>query len=210
MKAKEKAKFELFGYCLMDNHVHLLIKENEKIGISIKRIAVGYVSWHNNKYARAGHLFQNRFKSEVVETESYLLTVLRYIHQNPVKAKMVKSAKQFAWSSFKQYEHFYQNKDSYIDGQIIRYYLKTLTDFESYMNALNKDQCLEYNHVKKYSDNELKDMLQKENIINNFTEIPKEERDKFLKKIYNNTGASIRQLERVLGIGKTIIANAVK
>ncbi|NPV43358.1 MAG: hypothetical protein HPY70_05175 [Firmicutes bacterium] len=59
----------------MDNHVHLLLKKNdEDIGTSIKRITVGYVGWHNNKYGRAGHLFQNRYMSEPVETES-----LRYM-----------------------------------------------------------------------------------------------------------------------------------
>ena len=86
--ARETAGFRLHGYCLMDNHVHLLIEENEEIGTSIKRITVGYVQWHNNKHERTGHLFQNRYLSEPVETDAYLLTVLRYIHQNPVKAKI--------------------------------------------------------------------------------------------------------------------------
>jgi len=90
LSAKQNANFKLYGYCLMDNHVHLLIEENEEIGTSVKRITVGYVQWHNNKYGRTGHLFQNRYNSEVVETESYLVTVLRYIHQNPVKANIVK------------------------------------------------------------------------------------------------------------------------
>lgn len=79
IKAKEVGNFEIYGYCLMDNHVHLLIKEDEEIGTNIKRITVGYVGWHNNKYERTGHLFQNRYKSEPVETESYLIIVLRYI-----------------------------------------------------------------------------------------------------------------------------------
>ncbi|SHK30443.1 transposase, partial [Paramaledivibacter caminithermalis] len=61
--AKEKGQFLLYGYCLMDNHVHLLIKEGEEVGASIKRMTVSYVQWHNNKYGRTGHLFQNRFKS---------------------------------------------------------------------------------------------------------------------------------------------------
>lgn len=80
IRAKEEGSFELYGYCLMDNHVHLLIKEDGGIGKSIKRITVGYVGWYNKKHEISGHLFQNRFKSESVKTESYLLTVLRYIH----------------------------------------------------------------------------------------------------------------------------------
>ncbi len=94
-KAKRTGEFELCGYCLMDNHIHLLIKEKEDIGTSIKRITVGYVGWHNRKYERTGHLFQNRYLSECINTESYLITVLRYIHQNPVKAKMVESVEEY-------------------------------------------------------------------------------------------------------------------
>ena len=71
-QAKDKGGFLIHGYCLMTNHVHLLIKEEEEeIGKSIKRITVGYVGWHNQKYERTGHLFQtdlkaNRLKRKVI------------------------------------------------------------------------------------------------------------------------------------------------
>lgn len=112
LRAKEKGSFVLHGYCLMDNHVHLLMEEgNEHIGNSMKRITVGYVQWHNLKYSRTGHLFQNRYKSEPVENEGYFLTVLRYIHQNPVKAGMVKDMAHYKWSSYHSYlESFGQGK----------------------------------------------------------------------------------------------------
>jgi len=75
----------------MGNHVHLLIKEEtEELGVIMRRIGASYVYWYNRKYNRCGHLFQDRYKSEVVEDERYLLTVLRYIHQNLLKAGMVK------------------------------------------------------------------------------------------------------------------------
>jgi len=89
---KNICEFVFYGYCLMDNHVHLLIKETkESVSDIIKRICSSYVYWYNAKYKRCGHLFQERFKSEVVETDSYFLTVLRYIHQNPLKAKIAES-----------------------------------------------------------------------------------------------------------------------
>lgn len=75
----------------MQNHVHLLIKEGkEEIGDSIRRITVGYAQYHNRNHVRTGHLFQNRYKSEPVDDDRYLLVVLRYIHQNPLKAGIVK------------------------------------------------------------------------------------------------------------------------
>lgn len=75
----------------MSNHVHLLLKETEDtISNVVKSISGRYVFWYNKKYEPCGHLFQERYKSEAVENDEYLLTVLRYIHQNPIKVGMVK------------------------------------------------------------------------------------------------------------------------
>lgn len=80
----------------MDNHVHLLIKEITKpLSLGVKRICGSFVYWFNRKYNRCGHLFQERYKSEAVESDSYFLTVLRYIHQNPVKARITKNVSDF-------------------------------------------------------------------------------------------------------------------
>ena len=79
-----------YAYCLMSNHLHLLIRERgESVGETIKRIASSYVFYYNRKYGRDGHLFRDRFKSEPVNDMGYFTTLLRYIHQNPVKAKIV-------------------------------------------------------------------------------------------------------------------------
>ena len=79
-KAKEKSNFKLYAYCLMDNHVHMLIKEqDEPLELIFKRIGVSYVSYYNKKYELYGHLFQDRFRSEAVESDPYFLDVLRYI-----------------------------------------------------------------------------------------------------------------------------------
>ena len=90
---KDECGYSLYAFCLMGNHIHLLLKEGEEpISTILKRIAGSYVYWYNWKYGRSGHLFQDRFKSEPVEDDAYFLTVLRYIHQNPVKARICKKA----------------------------------------------------------------------------------------------------------------------
>ena len=77
----------IYAYCLMPNHVHILLKEeNEGLSSIIKRISAAYALFYNKKYERVGHLFQDRFKSEPVNDESYFFTLIRYIHQNPVAA----------------------------------------------------------------------------------------------------------------------------
>ncbi|SHK36763.1 transposase [Paramaledivibacter caminithermalis] len=209
--AKEKGQFLLYGYCLMDNHVHLLIKEGEEVGASIKRMTVSYVQWHNNKYGRTGHLFQNRFKSEVVESESYLLAVLRYIHQNPVQAKIVRKPSEYKWSSYNKYINRYNGKKEALDTAIVDGYFKNRSEYEFYMTQLNNDKCLEYENKKKYTDIELKDKLRRQfNNIDEINNLNILERDRLILEIRKSTGASIRQLSRVLGLGRGIIEKAIK
>jgi len=90
----------VLAYCLMTNHVHLVIRTGEEeVGQVMKRIGVRYASWHNRKYGRVGHLFQDRFKSRPVDDDTYLLTLLRYVWNNPVTAGIVKHPHQYKWSS---------------------------------------------------------------------------------------------------------------
>jgi len=212
LRIKEKVNFKLYAYCLMDNHIHLLIEEREEIGKSIKRITVGYVQWHNNKYGRTGHLFLNRYKSEVVETESYLITVVRYIHQNPVKAKIVDQAGNYLWSSYNQYIKDYKKEKTYIDAELIRGYYANQVDYERYMNETNNDECLDSKPKKKYTDEELRSRIKKEFGLSakEMANLTAEEKNNMIKNIYINMAISIRQLGRVLGLGKNIIEKAIK
>ena len=86
-----------YAYCLMSNHFHILIREREEsVGETVKRIASSYVYYYNRKYGRDGHLFKERFKSEPVNDMTYFTVLLRYIHQNPVKAGIVGRVKHYA------------------------------------------------------------------------------------------------------------------
>ena len=101
---KAVSGYKLFAYCLMSNHIHLLLRvEKEYLDLIIKRIAGSYVYWYNWKYKRNGHLFQDRFKSEPVEDDAYFLTVIRYIHQNPIKAGLSKTIDDYKFSSYNEY-----------------------------------------------------------------------------------------------------------
>ena len=101
---KEKSNFELYAFCLMTNHVHLLIKEvDEPLEVVFKRIGVRYVYYYNSKYDRLGSLFQDRFLSIPVEDDEYFISALRYIHNNPVKAKMIKNCADYTYSSYNDY-----------------------------------------------------------------------------------------------------------
>lgn len=99
-ECKKNAPFTLYAFCLMGNHLHLLIHPKaEPLADICKRVGVRYVQWYNKKYGRTGHLFQDRFRSEPVEDDAYFLSVLRYIYQNPVKASLCKTPEEYPWSS---------------------------------------------------------------------------------------------------------------
>lgn len=100
----EKPSFFLYAYCIMDNHVHMLIQPNEQqLGQIMKRIMTTYAIYFNNEYERVGHLFQNRYKSEVVEDVKYFFTLLNYIHRNPVEAGLCSHPGQYVHSSFTEW-----------------------------------------------------------------------------------------------------------
>lgn len=103
-KTREKYNFLLYCYCLMNNHIHLLVNDNgNDISKLMKSINVSYVSYFNRVYERCGHLFQDRFRSEIVDNDPYLLQVSRYIHNNPVKAGIVARPGEYRWSSYNAY-----------------------------------------------------------------------------------------------------------
>lgn len=100
---KKAQEFFLYAYCVMDNHIHLIVKEGkDPIARTIKRIAASYSYYFNKKYKRIGHVFQERFKSENIENESYLLSAIRYVHQNPLKPG-IGTIEGYKWSSYRDY-----------------------------------------------------------------------------------------------------------
>ena len=102
---EERYKMQIYAYCLMTNHVHLLIYDNDQdISKFMQGLSLSYVIYFNKKYGRTGHLFQDRFTSVMIKNDMQLMYVSRYIHLNPVRAKMVNRAKDYKWSSYSSYE----------------------------------------------------------------------------------------------------------
>jgi len=121
-KAKKKYKFYLYAYMLMGNHYHLLVETIEpNLSRIMQYINTAYTVYFNRKYKKNGHLFQGRYKSIVVDKDNYLLELTRYIHLNPVRAKIVERPEGYLWSSY----HGYMKKkgDGVIDRKEVNKYL---------------------------------------------------------------------------------------
>lgn len=196
----------------MDNHIHLLCKEtDESISDIVKRISSSYVHWYNAKYERSGHLFEGRFKSETVEEVRYFLTVLRYIHQNPLKAGVSKSVLNCKWTSIREY----LDKPNLVDTELALQLFshdekKALELFKAYTCDLNKENCLEVKNSVKITDQEVLEIMRSLGIPNSSSlqQMNKKERDKLLKRLKEIEGVTIRQVARITGISKSVVQRA--
>jgi REP element-mobilizing transposase RayT len=102
--AKEKFKFYLHAYCLMTNHYHLFLETTQpNLSRIMQYINTAYTIYYNTKRNKSGHLFQGRYKSILVEQDSYFTELTRYIHINPVIAKITTSPALYRWSSYNAY-----------------------------------------------------------------------------------------------------------
>jgi len=122
-QVKEKHQFILYTYCLMTNHIHLQLQTlNEEIWEIMRITNLKYARYFNTKYNLIGHLFQGRYRSELIEEDSYNLVISRYIHLNPVRAAMVEFPVDYKWSSYKVYMS--KNKANLISEEKILSYFK--------------------------------------------------------------------------------------
>ena len=117
---KERYKYSLYAYVLMSNHVHLLI-ETRTIPLSkiLQGINQSYTMYFNRKYKTVGHLFQGRYKAILCDKDAYLLSLIKYIHLNPVRAKIAKAAGEYRWSSHQSYDK-QKNNDIVDTDQVLR------------------------------------------------------------------------------------------
>lgn len=202
---KAISEYKLFAYCLMGNHIHLLIKEEkEPIKQIVKRIANRFVYWYNIKYQRVGHLFQDRFKSEPVENDAYFITVIRYIHQNPIKAGLCKDISSYKFSSYNDY---FSNTD-YIDKDYV-FEIIPFEIFEQFHKEIQNENCLEIDGRTKIrvTDEQAKRIIYKYTkcgSVAEFQSLNRALKEKSIKK-FHEKGVSIRQIARLCGQSKGIV-----
>lgn len=224
-KMRENKEYLLYAYCLMDNHVHLLISEDEDdISRSMKRIGVSYAYYFNKKYCRVGHLFQDRYRSEVIDGESYLLMAARYIHNNPVKAGIVDKASDYKWSSYRSYLKCDKNNKDIVEMSLILSIflekearaielLKEYTDdncedkFIECENNTDKPKLQEVNSDIKGKVNDI--LIKWGFSLERFKECKdKAMRNSLIREMKIEIGGSVREFSKILGISKDIIFRA--
>ena len=205
-----ECEFKLYAYCLMGNHVHMLLKDQaDNLETIFKKIGARYVYYYNVKYQRTGHLFQDRFKSEPVEDDAYFLTVLRYIHQNPVKAKLCTQVEDYPYSSYMEYLHESDWLDTdFVFGMVER------SDFATFNNTPNSDVCLEIvsDLRRRVTDTQAQMIIEKithGKTVTEFQGLEQQKKERYIKKIYDK-GVSVRQISRLTGTTKGMVEKYIK
>ena len=197
----------------MNNHVHLVIKEHSSADISLimKKILSTYACWFNKKYSRNGVLIANRYKSTSVDNDKYLLTLIRYIHQNPFKAGIVSEHENYRWSSYRDYITT-KNKMLTDTQFILEFFLSdnndTINNFKTFHNTLENHDFTIAERITKTDETikqEIITML-KGNEIYNLLLIPKSERNGILTALLQK-GFSIRQIVKATGISRGVVQN---
>ena len=216
VETKEKFNYEIYSYCLMDNHVHLLIYDiNMCLSKIMQSIAIKYSKYFNKKYSRVGHLFQNRFLSKNVESQIYFMQLCRYIHRNPEKARIAKT-RNYRWSSYREYVGKVELANTNLLLKIFSNDKKiAIEEFVKFHNldvdGIN-DIC-EYEMTTKLNDEEAKECMKyilKEEEIYEMKNYSKKDRDDILKLMSQIKGISLAQIARITGINKKVVERAVK
>ncbi len=212
-KYKKKSNIKIYGWCLMGNHVHLLLQEGkEELSVTMKRISVSFASYYNWRYKTTGHLFQDRYKSETIESDERLIAVVRYIHQNPIKAGLVKSPCDWKWSSSQEYYDNHTNPPLLLDVELIlSIFSEDRIKFKEYNESLNEDQFLDDKVKTRLTDEEARPLI-KEAIsgyeIAQIKSLPKSQRDEIVARVKKIVGITQRQASRILGIPLSLINRA--
>ena len=190
---KEEMGFEIYAYCFMSNHVHIVLKEKNDRDISLimKRILTKYARWYNLKYGRSGALIANRYKSLPVEIDEYFLHLIRYVHQNPIKAGITQDLIDYPYSSYIEYmeEPEFTNID-FVYGMIDKEEFK---EFHQHIEEIK----FRVTDSKKKTDDEVILKIRKKYGIENPKEIStleKEDRNKILYELKKE-----RKYQRMVG-----------
>ena len=201
-KVKKEIDVYIVSYCIMDNHVHILIKEEyiECLSRFMHKVNTLYAMYYNKKYNRVGYVFRDRYKSQVIYSENQLYTCINYIHNNPVKAGICRLASEYEYSSYNEYIKNMEEIQRNINGLLIK---EDILD--------KKENFLEIEEEKEV---EIKNAIEEYMKINNINFDTLKNERKNLKEIINMLkeyyGLSLRQISIYINVGRETVRNIAK
>lgn len=141
-----------YGFVIMGNHYHLVLKTTaEPLQSVMHRLNLRYSKYYNREHGHTGHVFQGRYKAIPVSDERYILSLVRYLHQNPVRAGICRSVEEYRWSS----DSFYrENKDDWVDTGLVLDILSgnRKTSLKKYIEFMSEKESVDYESIDVIGD----------------------------------------------------------
>ena len=193
----------IIAYCLMDNHVHLVLyDEKESVSEFMQKLSGRYAICFNKKYERSGHLFEGRFWSDPIRTNEHLLKVVRYVFQNPARAGIC-AADEYAWSSYHDFFDRHADRDT-----ILFELFSDENEYRSYFLDGAADENAPYRKVRDDSSavRIIQQIIDSENVYL-IHKMDRMSRNEALRKM-KQKGLSCRQIERITGVGRGTVSRA--
>ena len=207
---------EIYVWCLMSNHTHLLLKASlDGLVATMRKLGSVYAKYFNKIHGRSGPLFEGRFRSVCVETDEQLIAVVRYIHRNPITHEETALAGDYAWSSYREYV----NGE---DGVCVKSFILDLFGgLNGFLRIHNEEwpfeRHLDIDTAGRMSDEEARIManlvLSQAGIdvsISQIGTLARDARDKAICLVKRTVGCSVRQLRRLSAISLSVICSAMK
>lgn len=195
---------ELIAWCLMDNHVHLLVCDpKNQLASFMHAVSTRYALYYNAKSGHVGPVFQGRFKSKPIDTDEYLLQAVRYIHDNPLELGLTREA--YRWSSYREYA----NEPRIVETEPVLALIGGKSSFASFSSCGREDSYTPY-EPGRLPETEAMRAIRR--VLSERGLAPSEikalhpiERNQMLVRLHD-LGLSVRQIERLTGVGRYTIS----
>ncbi|MCL1972928.1 MAG: transposase [Endomicrobia bacterium] len=201
-KFKSKKPVGIFAFCVMDNHAHLLLSAENVAVIAayMKIVNSEYARYYNNENNRIGYVFRDRFKSEVIQDEKYLLSCLAYIHNNPAKAGIVKKSEDYRFSSYTNY----LTKRGIVDfDEAKKYYDITPSNIKAIMKERSHSDWLKHDdNVEEDEEKVLDELVIKYGLSKAKLEEDDEKLVAAARELKVRCGLSIRKVANILAVNR--------
>lgn len=195
------------AWCLMDNHAHILVlDEGGRLPNAMARANGAYARHFNKTHDHIGHVFQDRYRSEPIDDERYLLETVRYIHNNPEEAGICR-AEDYRWSSYREY----MGAPRLVETNVILRLIGGRAQFKRFCRERSNPTIrlrYAYNPTAETLIEIARDVISPES-PDNVSALARDKRNRCLR-LLRDAGFSLRQIERLTGIGKTTIIDATQ